>query len=68
MIKNNINNNKHIKEKKRKYYLQFTILSLSLSSKKNLHEGNILYLVLKSAKKTGTKKSPAVHSTEELRP
>ena len=31
--------------------------------KKNLHEGNILYFGLKVCKKTGTKKSPAVHST-----
>ena len=40
-----------MKEKKRKYYLQFTILSLSLSSKKNLHEGNILYFGLEVCKK-----------------
>ena len=33
-----------------------TILSLSMSGKRNLHEGNILYFSLKVYKKTGTKK------------
>ena len=42
--------------RKEKYHLQFTILSLSMSGKKNLHEGNILYFSLKVCKKTGTKK------------
>ena len=43
-------------KKKRKSYLQFTVLSLSMSGKKNLYEGNILYFGLKVCKKTGTKK------------
>ena len=38
----------------KKISLQFTILSLSMSGKKNLHEGNILYFSLKVCKKTGT--------------
>ena len=37
--------------RKEKYHLQFTILSLSMSGKKNLHEGNILYFSLKVCKK-----------------
>ena len=47
---NSVNNNKHIERKEKKYYLQFTILSLSMSGKKNLHEGNILYFGLKVCK------------------
>ena len=35
----------YIKCKERKYHLQFTILSLTMSGKKNLHEGNILYFM-----------------------